>query len=264
MKTALCSKRDILHPSTLLDFSYEIGPYYGCEHHCRYCYGLNKAESDWDETILIHDNYAGQLASELTQIEPQTIFVGMDTDPYQPIEQSCRHTRETLRLFSERGFSACVLTKSDLVTRDIDLLARMPGSSVGVSVAFQDEATRLLFETAAPPNERRVRALRKARKAGVETYALISPVMPLLTDVEALIDMLRPYADTIWVYRIDLDAADAPNWKNIAAVLSHHMPKAAGEFQEIAFARDHSYWRHLRDRLKAIEQSDDIKLRVFV
>jgi DNA repair photolyase len=124
----------------------------------------------------------------------------MNTDPYQPVEEKRRHTRQALELLVEFGFSACILTKSDLVVCDIDLLQNMTDCSVGFSLNFEDEEVRRIFEPYAPSNQRRIAALKMLREAGVETYVLNCPVMPYITDVETLIDVVAPIADTIWIY----------------------------------------------------------------
>jgi DNA repair photolyase len=118
----------------------------------------------------------------------------------QPGEEKRRHTRQALELLVEFGFSACILTKSDLVVCDVDLLQNMQDCSVGFSLAFQDEEVRRLFKPYAPSNQRRIAALKKLKEAGVEMYVLICPVMPYITDVEALINIVAPIADTIWIY----------------------------------------------------------------
>jgi DNA repair photolyase len=82
-----------------------------------------------------------------------------NSDRYQSCERIERQTRRVLELLAQSGFSACILTKSGLVARDADLLAAMPGSSAGISLAFQDEQVRQLLESAAPPNDVRIGAL---------------------------------------------------------------------------------------------------------
>jgi DNA repair photolyase len=262
LERSFCSARKILHPSTLLDFKYEIGPYYGCEHNCHYCYINNASETDHNKTVLVHRDYAAQLAQELSAIEPQTLFIGMDTDPYQPIEEEYGHTRQTLRQMREAGFAACILTKSGMVVRDIDVLADMPGSSVGVSVAFHDEDVRKLFEEAAPSNDDRLEGLAQVKKAGIETYVLISPVMPFITDVDILIDTWAPVADTIWIYALGIEAESDLNWKNTESILRQSFPDIARQFAEAAFSPQHSYWKRLKQHLTQLQKQRGLSLRI--
>ena len=262
INTRLCSTSNVLHPSSLLDFKYEIGPYYGCEHNCHYCYAHNNEKSDWAKEILVHENFAQQLQDEIKGLEKQTLFIGRDTDPYQPIEKELQHTRQALEILSVNGHAACILTKSDLILRDIDLLRGMPGSSVGMSFSFQTERARKTFEENAPSNRRRIEALWKMKKSGIETYALISPVMPLITNIEMQINMLRSVADTIWVYRLEIHSPHCKSWTNIENILNKFCPQNLKPFKEIAFNNKHKYWSDLRETLERLRQR--LKLALVV
>ncbi len=261
-KMGVCSPRQILEPCGLEGIPYQVDPYIGCEHHCYYCYALNQAETRWEEEILMHHDIVGTLSRELAALEPQTIYMGMNTDPYQPSESIHRQTRQVLELLAQRSFSVCVLTKSDLVMRDIDLLADMSRSSAGVSIAFQDDHVRRLFEASAPPNERRIEAIKRLKHAGVETYALICPVMPFITDVEAAIEMVAPYADTIWIYRLNMTAEEDRNWRNVRDILERHFPEMTDRYRQIAFSDVHPYWMEVRTKLEQIQQSRRLNLRI--
>ena len=243
-------------------FTYQLDPYIGCEHLCYYCYALNRAETDWTEEILIHRDLAGQLERELSALEPQRIYMGWNTDPYQPLEKTHRQTRQAVELLVRWGFSASILTKSDLVVRDIELLLKMPEPSVGFSIAFQDEQVRRRFESKAPPNERRVAALRRLKEAGIRTYALICPVMPFLTDVAALIEPVAPHADTIWIYALRMEAEGDRNWQNVRDILDRHFPELTEQYRQIAFSATHPYWARLRRELEEIQRKSRLDLRI--
>ena len=162
---------------------------------------------------------AGQLNRELEKISPQTIYMGYYTDPYQPCETEYRQTRKVLELFLEKGFSVSILTKSDLVVRDTDVLQEMDHASVSVSVAFNDNRIRQQFEADTIDTEARIRALRKLREAGVKTSALICPVIPYITDVTPLIDKLALYTDAIWIYSLSIEKGLDRNCQNVQGIL---------------------------------------------
>ncbi len=180
MKVSICSYRPLLESCALEDFEFQLDPYVGCEHCCYYCYALNQAETDWAKEIQIHRDIVKQLGQELASIPPQNIYLGWNADPYLPCEGRYRQTRQVLELLLERGFSVTILTKSDLIVRDIDVLQNMENASVGISVAFNDENTRGLFEANTLGNGVRIEALSKLRKAGIRTYALIARFFPIL------------------------------------------------------------------------------------
>jgi DNA repair photolyase len=167
-----------------------------------------------------------------------------------------------LELLSHRGISVCLLTKSGLMTRDADLLATMPGSSAGVSLAFQDEEVRRLFELAAPTNDERIGALQALREAGVSTYALICPVMPFLTDARSLVERVASCADRIWVYALSMEAEEARNWRNVQGILDRHFPEMTGPYREIAFSAAHPYWAELRHDLERLQTKSGLDLQI--
>ena len=262
MKVRTCRRRPILQPCSLEGFSYQIDPYIGCEHDCGYCYALNHAETDWSTEILIHPDLVGRLRQELPQ--PQPIYLGWNSDPYQPAEAIHGQTRQVLELLAERGCSVCILTKSDLVRRDVALLATMPGSSVGFSFAFVDEPVRQLFEARAPSNNVRLQALETLKNAGIDTYAMICPVMPFITDVEVLIDTLALYADSIWVYPLSMESETDRNWQNLREILDCAFPGLVDRYRQIAFSMADPYWADLRRRLEQIRRDQHLDLRIEI
>jgi DNA repair photolyase len=254
--------RPVLNPCTLEGRNYQIDPYIGCEHYCYYCYALNQAETDWSKEVLIHKDIAGRLDSELAGIAPQTIYMGWQTDAYQPCEAQCRQTRQVLELLLEKGFSASILTKSDLVLRDTDLLQRMKEASVSFSLAFNDNRTRRLFEANTMDNEKRIEALRQLKEAGVRTGALLCPVIPYITDAIQLIDMLAPCTDVIWIYGLSINDRTDQNWLNIQNILSREFPDLLERIEPAIFSKEHIYWAQLRDDLVTLENDRQLNLNI--
>ena len=264
IKANICSHRPVLQPCALEGFSFQLDPYIGCEHHCYYCYALNKAETDWTREIQIHKDIRTQLSDEIASIDTQPIYIGWNSDAYQTLEADSHQTRQALELLAERGFPVCVLTKSDLVLRDMDLFKRMSGSSVGISIAFNNDHDRKLFEDDTPSNRKRLDALKKLHEEGIETYSLVCPVMPFITDVGELISLVAPYSDTIWIYALSLDRHEDRNWQNIRQILQEHYPEMVKEYKEIAFNSDHAYWTRLRSEVQLLQQQTQSELRIEV
>jgi len=229
-------------------FEYEIDPYYGCEHQCRYCYTLNHATG-----VITTFRDIDRLDSELEGLTPQTIYLGMNTDPYQPCERKARVTRRILEILVSHNFSASILTKSDLIVRDIDILRKMAEPSAGVSLSFSDERIRVWFEQNVPDNSRRLEALKLLKEAGISTYILISPVIPYLTDVMALIEKAGDAADEIWIYRLEIRSTEDQNWQNIIEIIKNHCPEIEAGFQAAALDPHHPYWQRLRAELKELK-----------
>ncbi|MCP4178759.1 MAG: radical SAM protein [bacterium] len=261
MKITICTHRPLLMPCALEDFEFQLDPYVGCAHNCHYCYALNQAETDWSNEIQIHRDIVDQLDNELTAIPPQNIYIGWNADPYQPSESSCKQTRKVLELLSEKGFSVTILTKSDLVVRDIDLLKNMKNASIGISFAF-DKKTRSLLEGYTLCNNVRISALKKLKKAGIDTYAMICPVLPYITDVKSLINILAPHSDTIWVYSLSMSEHTDINWLNTKTILSSHFPELIEKIEAAAFSPQHPYWKKLRANLEKLKIKRQLPLKI--
>ena len=264
MQIKPCANRPILNPCTLEGRNYQVDPYIGCEHYCYYCYALNQAETDWRKEVLIHKDITGQLETELAGIPPQTIYMGWQTDPYQPCEAECRQTRQVLELLLEKGFSASILTKSDLVLRDTDLLQKMNEATVSVSVAFNDNDVRRQFESNTMDTEARINALRKLKSSGLRTSALICPVIPYITDVIPLIDILVPHTDKIWIYGLSMLNRTDPNWQNVERILESHFNDLRKQIQTVVFSKNHSYWEKLRHELIRLQRDRKLNLSIHV
>jgi DNA repair photolyase len=125
---------------------------------------LNQAETEWIEEILVHPDFEGRLREELHGVRSEKIYMGYFTDPYQPCEADLRQTRTALELFRERGFSAGILTKSETVLRDRDILAETADSNVSVSVAFDDDRVKRLFEGNTIETSRRIEVLGRLKE----------------------------------------------------------------------------------------------------
>ncbi len=251
-----------LHKCSLEGFNFQVDPYIGCEHLCSYCYGLNQAISDWEKQILSYGDIIGELSGKLAVFPPQTIYMGMNCDPYQPAEKHFQMTRDILILLGGSGFSVSILTKSPLILRDLDVLSRMEGASVGTSIAFSTEETRKKFEKNSPPITERLEMLASMKKAGIKTYTLICPVFPFITDTLQLIEKAAPCSDTIWVYPLQIQGEETSNWQNINQILENHFPGIRAEFEEIVLSRGHPYWQILKEELTEIRDKRNLDLQI--
>ncbi|MCP3874725.1 MAG: radical SAM protein [Desulfobacteraceae bacterium] len=264
MKVSVCSNRPILSPCGLKDIKYQVDTYVGCEHYCYYCYALAQAETDWSKKILIHNDIVDHLSKALDKIPPQTIYMGYHTDPYQPCESEYLQTRKVLELFFKKGFSASILTKSDLIIRDIDILKEMNDAAVSVSVAFNDNQTRRLFEANTMDTDKRIEALHQLKEAGVRTGALLCPIIPHITDAIQLIDILEPYADVIWVYGLNINDRSDQNWLTIQKILNSQFPDLIEQIESVIFSKNHSYWANLRENLEILKKDQKLNLNIHI
>jgi DNA repair photolyase len=119
-----------------------------------------------------------------------------------------------------------------------------------------------MFENKASSNDKKTLALRKLHKAGIETYALISPIMPFLTDTDKIIDVIKDCTHTIWLYRLDVNSENSVNWQNIRMILQKNMPEILNEFKEISFSSNHPHWNSLRQKLRNRMGDENLNLEI--
>jgi DNA repair photolyase len=180
-----------------MPFEWTINPYRGCEFGCKYCYArfthefLELRDTVQFETLIYAKQFMPQaFRRELAHV-PRTdgICLGTATDPYQPAERRYEVTRRILHVFAEEyGRSLSITTKSDLVTRDLDLLkviAQRNILHVFMTITTTDEHLARLLEPYAPRPSLRVAALGKLAAAGIRSVVLASPLMPLINDSRA-------------------------------------------------------------------------------
>jgi DNA repair photolyase len=177
-------------------FNASINPYRGCEHGCIYCFARPNHEYlgfsaglDFETRILVKETAPDLLRSELMskRWEPQVIAISGVTDAYQPIERRLKLTRRCLEVLVEFRNPVVIITKSELVTRDIDLLStlsKFDGVLVFVSVTSLDGDLAGQLEPRASHPFRRLAAIKALTSAGVPTGTLVAPVIPGLTDHE--------------------------------------------------------------------------------
>src|SRR3989454_11716100 len=177
-------------------FSASINPYRGCEHGCIYCFARPNHEYlgfsaglDFETKILVKENAPALLRRELMspKWEPQVIAVSGVTDAYQPIERKLQLTRRCLEVLAEFRNPVVIVTKNQLVTRDIDVLkelASFKAAAVCVSVTTLDAELARVMEprTSTPAN--RLEAIHSLAEAGVPVRGLVAPIIPGLTDHE--------------------------------------------------------------------------------
>lgn len=185
---------------------YYLNPYVGCLLACPYCYAMHRADASralegeplvpWGRWVDVKVGLAEVLARELATRAPGVVRMSpIVTDPYQPIERRYRVTRGCLEAMAGTGFVPMILTRSSLVLDDLDRLRALPRALVGVSLPTDDDAVRAVFEPRTEPVAARLAALRALHGAGLRTFAVIQPMLPM--DPAALVDALAP-----WVYAV--------------------------------------------------------------
>jgi DNA repair photolyase len=234
-----------------IGFDRSINPYRGCEHGCIYCFARPSHAFhdlspglDFESRLFAKPDAAALLRAELAKpgYVCAPMALGTNTDPYQPIEADWRITREVIEVLAACRHPLTITTKSDRVTRDIDLLAPMAAqglASVAMSVTSLDPRIAATVEPRAPHPERRLKAVRQLADAGIPVHVSIAPVIPAITDHEIehlLARAAKAGAINAFFIPVRLPWEVAPLFR---AWLDTHFPDRAGKVMAtIASLRD--------------------------
>lgn len=227
-------------------FRWSVNPYRGCWHACAYCFARPGhqylgfgAGSDFERRIVVKTNapeaLSVQLASRSWRRET-VVFSGV-TDCYQPLEASYALTRRCLEVCFARRTPVAVITKSTLIRRDVELLARLaagPGAHVTFSIPFLDEHVARALEPGAPTPTRRFETMRLLADAGIPVGISLAPLIPGFreSDIPALLErakangassafttLLRLPAEVAPVFEERFRAAFPEHWKKVESAL---------------------------------------------
>jgi DNA repair photolyase len=189
-----------------ISFDRSINPYRGCEHGCFYCFarpthaymGLSPG-LDFESRLFAKEGAEALLERELAAAKytPAPIAFGTNTDPYQPIERQYRITRSLLETLQRARHPFSIVTKSNLVLRDLDILREMARDGlvkVFLSVTTIDRELARKMEPRAPTPQKRLEAIEALNDAGVPAGVMVAPVIPAINDSEIERILTRAYA----------------------------------------------------------------------
>ncbi|GFN23911.1 SPL family radical SAM protein [Thermanaeromonas sp. C210] len=204
------SCQSALNRSRIPGMDYCLNPYTGCSHGCIYCYAscmtrFCGGREKWGSFVGVKRNFVEVLARQLRRPKTGSVMLASVTDAYQPIEKKYGLTRSCLELLTRSRLQVSILTKSDLVIRDIDLLRTMPSAEVGFTITTLNDRLAGLLEPGASPPSRRLKALEKLAGSGIKTWVFVAPVIPGLTDVPENLASLIKAARAAGALEVDFD-----------------------------------------------------------
>ena len=182
--------------SPRMPFSWQINPYRGCEFGCKYCYARYTHEFmemrdglSFECKIYVKKHAAWLLRQELKQVRTgQSIAIGTATDPYQPAEKKFGITHAVMEEFARHeGLSLGLVTKSDLIVRDLDLLRIIAVKNrlrIHITITTTDTDLARILEPRAPRPDLRFSAVKKLIAAGIPTSVNCAPILPGITDLQ--------------------------------------------------------------------------------
>ena len=256
-------------------FMQAINPYRGCEFACRYCYARYTHEFmemkdplEFERKIYVKQNAAWLLEQEIRKLHPEEqIAIGTATDPYQPIERSARVTRSILEVLARRsGLRLGIVTKSTLITRDIELLrtiARRSRLSINITITTPDADLARILEPRAPRPDLRFQIVKRLREAGLRVGILCSPLLPGITDnIHALEAMARhaKEADACFFYANPLFLKPCSKGVFLAFVREHFPALESSyerRYQDAAFVSK-AYRKRVADLVDVVTRKYDL------
>lgn len=253
--------RSLLNVCDIGDYSFNC--YVGCSHACGYCYArymqrFHPHEERWGTFVDVKVNAPQALTRQLRRLEPGSVFTCSACDGWQPIERDYRLTRECCRRLLDAGFRLMVLTKSDLMLRDLDVFEGRR-VCVGVTITTPDEAWARIWEPGASSVAARLEILRQARSAGLETAIMFGPLLPGISDTDEALARLFRLAREARVSRLWTDGLNLRLgvWPAVEQVLSRHRPELLERYRRILFepAARREYRRHLKQRIAHARRS---------
>jgi DNA repair photolyase len=264
--------------SQRVPFDWTINPYRGCEFGCKYCYARYTHEymeidgGEFERKIFVKKDASVLLAADITRkysyesknsgyAKPEHIAIGTATDPYQPAENEYRVTRACLEELAKReGLSISIITKSNQIVRDIDLLRVIAGKStltVNITVTTLRPRLARLLEPRAPRPDLRLAAVKHLHQAGIDVGVSASPLLPAINDgeLEALGEAAKE-SGAQWFYSGVLFLMPS-SAKQFMPFLQRRFPKLATQYEQW-YAKDgyapEEYRKKISDRVRKIRE----------
>lgn len=244
----IISTRDYLTKSKLPASDYVINPYVGCTHACKYCYArfmkrFSGHTEKWGDFI---DIKTCEKPIDLRKIKGKTVFLSSVTDCYNECEEKYGVTRSILKQLVEAEAQITISTKSSLILRDIDLLQKFSDLKVALSINTLDEKFRSDMDNGSSISDR-LNAIKECHDAGIHTVLFMSPIFPLITEWQEIIDRTKDIVSEYWFENLNLRG----EYKhNILSYINDNYPDFNEEYNKIYLQKDMTYWRTLANSIE--------------
>ncbi len=256
--------KSIITKSNLPESDFVINPYIGCSHACIYCYArfmkrFSGHEEEWGRFVDVKVNAADLIPKNLDKYKNKSIVIGSVTDPYQPAEKKYKITRDILKKIVDIDAKIQIITKSDLIIRDIDLLRRFKKLTVAFSVSRSDDKNTKLFEPGASDINSRIVALKELYKNNIRTVVFISPIFPIISDWKNIIKKTKKYTDEYWFENLNI----YPSVKEkIYSLLKNNFSELMIEYKKI-YDNEKKYWDGVEKDIVRFCKKDDIDYKIY-
>lgn len=242
--------------------TYVINPYVGCPHKCLYCYAefmrkFSAHREPWGDFLDVKISHTPLHPNRLFH---QPVMLSSVTDPYNPFEQKYKVTRRLLQQLLHCQAYVSVLTKSALVTRDIDLFTQFSSCEVSFSFSTVDESLRQQLEPGTSTIAQKIEALKQLHQAGVSTAIMAAPLLPGISDWKDIIEQTAPYAQT---FRFDSLNMRKTFQRKLMDFVDVHFPHLLPLYNEIYLQGKRTYWEQLRQEIKIYARQHHLDVEIF-
>lgn len=264
MKIKEIKASSIITKSNLPDADYVVNPYIGCTHSCVYCYArfmkrFTGHSEDWGSFVDVKINALDLVPENTKKYEGKSIFLASVTDAYMPLEQKYQLTRKILQKLVPLKPKLGIQTKSNLVTRDIDILKRFSDCEVGLTITTLDDSLRKEIEPFTSSVKERLEAIKKLKKSGIRTYVFIGPIMPFLTDWKKIILGTKSYSDHYMFENLNIRGSIS---ESIFSWLKNKHPDLVEKYKEV-YSKKSDYWDNVEKEINEFCKKHKLSYKIY-
>ncbi len=254
----------IITKSNCEGMDFDIDPYIGCTHGCIYCYAkymkdFTGHKENWGQFIDIKSNALDLIPEESSEFKGKNILISPVTDPYLPLEKELELTRTILKRLIPLQPNLWILTKSDLVLRDIDLFQEFENCNVGISFSTHDEQLRRKIEPFASAIPVRYETLKRLKEAKVGTFTFIGPIMPFITDWKRIISDTKKFSDSFMFENLKIHG---DIWRILGKWLKARDERLLNDYEKIYFT-DNTFWNKVENEIRLFCDSFNLDYKIF-
>ena len=222
-------------------------------------YNINGMVTNTTEGVTIKINAPDLIPKDINKYKDRSITISSVTDPYQPIERKYKITRKILERLIPLQPNLDLITKSDLVVRDIDLFKQFKNCIVALSFSITNEKLRKQVELLSSPEKQKINALKELHKAKIPTALFISPIFPQITDWEKIINKTQFFVDEYWFENLNLH----PSIKGeIFNFLQKSKPEFIEKYKEI-YSKNSNYWNIEENKIKESCKKNKVSYKIY-
>ena len=250
--------RSVIHKTKIPGADWGINYYHGCTHKCIHCYlkflcRWRKQKEKWGEFVDVKIN-APELVARESKDKKGTAILCTGGDAYQPIDKKYQLTRKVLQNLNP-NLKLSILTKSDLITRDIDLFKRFKNIELGLTITTLDENIKRVFEPFSPSSHARLKALKKLKQAGFYTYVFVGPIFPYLTDLEEIFKKVSPFVDLFMFEDLNLN----PCRKEVFEAIKKNFPELEDKYKKLS----KEFWFKKEMEIKKLSKRFNKPIKIY-